>query len=137
MLHVSHVYLQVCIDLFVLSQAYSDIATLSTLSHTTSGSLYHYCPFNPVMDQDQVLNDLKWNVSRPQVGVLASLFRTGRQLVLAVRQLRTGIDGSIAAIAVEGSERVVHIKKLGGQHKSVYRRSQKNVSLAPKRSSLL
>jgi hypothetical protein len=60
--------LQVCIDLFVLSQAYTDIATLSTLSHTTGGSLYHYCPFTPLMDQDQLLNDLKWNVSRPQVG---------------------------------------------------------------------
>lgn len=56
-----------CIDLFVLSQAYTDIATLSTLSQTTCGSLYHYCPFNPMMDQDQLLNDLKWNVSRPQV----------------------------------------------------------------------
>lgn len=57
-----------CIDLFVLSQAYTDTATLSTLSHTTGGSLYHYCPFTPLMDQDQLLNDLKWNVSRPQVG---------------------------------------------------------------------
>jgi protein transport protein SEC24 len=63
--------LQVCIDLFVLSQAYTDIATLSTLSHTTGGSLYHYCPFTPVMDQDQLLNDLKWNVSRPQVSTVA------------------------------------------------------------------
>lgn len=64
--------LQVCIDLFVLSQAYTDIATLSTLSQTTCGSLYHYCPFNPMMDQDQLLNDLKWNVSRPQVSHCAS-----------------------------------------------------------------
>jgi protein transport protein SEC24 len=64
--------LQVCIDLFVLSQAYTDIATLSTLSHTTGGSLYHYCPFTPLMDQDQLLNDLKWNVSRPQVGPTGS-----------------------------------------------------------------
>lgn len=63
--------LQVCIDLFVLSQAYTDIATLSTLSHTTCGSLYHYCPFTPLMDQDQLLNDLKWNVSRPQVSTAA------------------------------------------------------------------
>jgi protein transport protein SEC24 len=63
--------LQVCIDLFVLSQAYTDIATLSTLSHTTGGSLHHYCPFTPLMDQDQLLNDLKWNVSRPQVSTVA------------------------------------------------------------------
>jgi protein transport protein SEC24 len=59
--------LQICIDLFLLAQSYVDIATLATLSHTTGGSMYHYLPFNPMMDQDQLLNDLKWNVSRPQV----------------------------------------------------------------------
>jgi protein transport protein SEC24 len=59
--------LQICIDLFLLAQSYVDIATLATLPHTTGGSMYHYLPFNPMMDQDQLLNDLKWNVSRPQV----------------------------------------------------------------------
>jgi hypothetical protein len=58
---------QICIDLFLLAQSYVDIATLATLTNTTGGSLYHYLPFNPMMDQDQLLNDLKWNVSRPQV----------------------------------------------------------------------
>lgn len=56
----------ICIDLFLLAQHYVDIATLSTLTHTTGGTLYHYLPFNPLMDQDQLLNDLKWNVTRPQ-----------------------------------------------------------------------
>lgn len=51
----------------MLAQTYVDVATISTLIHTTGGSLYHYLPFNPLMDQDQLLNDLKWNVSRPQV----------------------------------------------------------------------
>lgn len=130
MLHVAHVLLQVCIDLFVLSQAYSDIATLSTLSHTTGGSLYHYCPFNPVMDQDQVLNDLKWNVSRPQVGVLGrGSFRHSHQHVLAVQQLRAVIDRSIAAVAVECSGRVVQIKIWAGSNKSIYRRSQNHASM--------
>ncbi len=59
--------LQICIDIFLLAQHYVDVATLSTLPHTTGGSLYHYLPFNPVMDQDQLLNDLKWNVGRQQV----------------------------------------------------------------------
>lgn len=71
----------VCIDLFMLSQAYTDIATLSTLSHTTGGSLYHYCPFTPLMDQDQLLNDLKWNVNRPQ----------GLEAILRVR-CSSGLD---------------------------------------------
>lgn len=57
---------QICIDLFLLAQSYVDVATLASLAHTTGGSLYHYLPFNPLMDQDQLLNDLKWNVSRPQ-----------------------------------------------------------------------
>lgn len=60
--------MQVCIDLFLLAQGYVDVSTLSCLPMMTGGSIYHYCPFNPMMDQDQLLNDLKWNVSRPQVG---------------------------------------------------------------------
>ena len=58
---------QVCIDLFLLGQAYADVATLSVLSNTTGGSLHSYAPFSPAQDQDQLLNDLKWNISRPQV----------------------------------------------------------------------
>jgi len=56
----------VCIDLFLMSQGYMDIATLGSLPMMTGGTIYHYQPFNPVMDQDQLLNDLKWNISRPQ-----------------------------------------------------------------------
>lgn len=67
-LFISVLYiLQICIDVFLLVQHYADVATLSTLTHSTGGSLYHYLPFNPLMDQDQLLNDLKWNVSRAQV----------------------------------------------------------------------
>lgn len=57
---------QVCVDLFFLTQGYVDIATLSDLSNTTGGSLYNYPQFNPLLDQDQLLNDLKWNVTRPR-----------------------------------------------------------------------
>eukprot|EP00879_Flechtneria_rotunda_P003737 GHRR01003975.1.p1 GENE.GHRR01003975.1~~GHRR01003975.1.p1 ORF type:complete len:914 (+),score=321.96 GHRR01003975.1:246-2744(+) len=71
----------VCIDVFLLPQAYIDVATFSSLTNTTGGSLYHYLPFNPLMDQDQLLNDLKWNVSRPQ----------GLEAILRVR-CSAGID---------------------------------------------
>jgi protein transport protein SEC24 len=57
----------VSVDLFLLVQSYADVATLGVLPSTTGGSVYHYCPFSPPLDQDQLLNDLKWNVSRPQV----------------------------------------------------------------------
>lgn len=56
-------------DLFLLVQSYADVATLGVLPGTTGGSVYHYCPFTPALDQDQLLNDLKWNVARPQVRV--------------------------------------------------------------------
>lgn len=46
-------------DLFLLAQSYMDIATLATLPSTTGGSVYHYMPFNPQLDCDQLLNDLK------------------------------------------------------------------------------
>lgn len=65
--NVSPNVLQISVDLFLLVQSYADVATLSVLPSTTGGSVYHYCPFAPALDQDQLLNDLKWNVSRPQV----------------------------------------------------------------------
>jgi hypothetical protein len=71
-----------------------DIATLSTLAHTTGGSLYHYLPFNPMMDQDQLLNDLKWNVSRPQVSLAV---QTGLLLLLLLLVMR---KQSASAVAV-------------------------------------
>lgn len=51
---------QVCVDLFLLSQAYVDVATLSTLCQTTGGSVYRYAPFQPQYDEDQFVNDLRY-----------------------------------------------------------------------------
>ncbi len=59
---------QISIDLFVMAQAYVDLASLRDLCHQTAGQLYHYCPFVPEIDADQLQNDLRWNVIRPQVG---------------------------------------------------------------------
>jgi hypothetical protein len=87
--------LQICIDLFLLAQAYVDIATLSTLAHTTGGSLYHYLPFNPMMDQDQLLNDLKWNVSRPQVSLAV---QTGPLLLLLLLLVMRKQSASAVAV---------------------------------------
>ena len=50
------------------SQAYVDLATLRDLCHLTAGQLYHYHPFSPALDTDQLTNDLRWNIVRPQVG---------------------------------------------------------------------
>jgi len=57
---------QVSVDISFLSQGYVDIATFSDITSSTGGTIYQYTPFNPVLDHDQVLNDLKWNVVRPQ-----------------------------------------------------------------------
>lgn len=57
---------QVCVDLFLLAHAYVDAATLGVLPATTGGSVYPYPGFAPAADQDQLLNDLRWNVARPQ-----------------------------------------------------------------------
>lgn len=58
---------QVCVDVFLLSQSpYVDAATLGVLPQTTGGSLHRYPGFAPAADQDQLLNDLRWNVARPQ-----------------------------------------------------------------------
>ena len=65
-LAVSAADFQVCVDISLLAQGYMDIASLSDLTLTTGGTLYQYTPFNPQLDHDQVLNDLKWNLIRPQ-----------------------------------------------------------------------
>lgn len=57
---------QICIDISLMSQGYMDVASLGDLTTCTGGTLYQYTPFNPALDHDQVLNDLKWNVARPQ-----------------------------------------------------------------------
>lgn len=57
---------QVSIDVFVLSQGYVDLASLSTLSSETSGSVYRYNPFAPVADGPRFHNDLRWCLIRPQ-----------------------------------------------------------------------
>lgn len=59
--------LQVCVDLSVLSTGFVDVATLRELPHHTGGQLYCYDGFNPSLDSDQLLNDLRWNLMRPQV----------------------------------------------------------------------
>lgn len=54
---------QVCVDMFFLSQAYMDVATLSTLCQTTGGSIYRYAPFQPQYDEDQFVNDLRYEAT--------------------------------------------------------------------------
>ena len=63
---------QVSIDLFVATRSQSvDLASLAQLCEPTGGQLYHYCPFLSPADDDQLYNDLRWNVQRPQVGAFA------------------------------------------------------------------
>lgn len=45
------------------------MATLGVLTAHTSGSLYHWCPWNPELDADEFFNDLRWAAMRPQVGM--------------------------------------------------------------------
>ena len=46
-----------------------DLASLAQLCEPTAGQLYHYCPFLSPADDDQLYNDLRWNVQRPQVSL--------------------------------------------------------------------
>ena len=59
---------QVSIDLFLLTQGYVDVATLGVLCANTAGSLYHWSPWTPALDGDELFNDLRWALVRPQVG---------------------------------------------------------------------
>ncbi|GFP82411.1 protein transport protein sec24-like at4g32640 [Phtheirospermum japonicum] len=57
---------KVCVDLFITTQAYVDIASLSVIPRTTGGQVYYYYPFSALSDTSKLYNDLRWNVTRPQ-----------------------------------------------------------------------
>ncbi|KAJ4964766.1 hypothetical protein NE237_016615 [Protea cynaroides] len=57
---------QVCVDVFITTQNYVDIASISVVPKTTGGQIYYYYPFSVVSDSAKLYNDLRWNVTRPQ-----------------------------------------------------------------------
>ncbi|XP_074319619.1 protein transport protein SEC24 B-like [Silene latifolia] len=57
---------QVSVDVFLTTQSYVDIASISVVPKTTGGQVYYYFPFSALSDTAKLYNDLRWNVSRPQ-----------------------------------------------------------------------
>ncbi|XP_027367987.1 protein transport protein Sec24-like At4g32640 isoform X2 [Abrus precatorius] len=57
---------QVCVDVFVTTQTYVDIASMSVIPRTTGGQVYYYYPFSALSDPAKLYNDLRWNITRPQ-----------------------------------------------------------------------
>ncbi|XP_030959941.1 protein transport protein Sec24-like At4g32640 isoform X2 [Quercus lobata] len=57
---------QVCVDVFITTQTYVDIASIAVIPRTTGGQVYYYYPFSAVSDPAKLYNDLRWNVTRPQ-----------------------------------------------------------------------
>ncbi|XP_018839308.1 protein transport protein Sec24-like At4g32640 [Juglans regia] len=57
---------QVCVDVFITTQTYIDIASISVIPRTTGGQVYYYYPFSAVSDPAKLYNDLRWNITRPQ-----------------------------------------------------------------------
>ncbi|XP_075480744.1 protein transport protein SEC24 C-like isoform X2 [Primulina tabacum] len=57
---------QVSVDLFVTTQTYVDITSLSVVPRTTGGQVYYYYPFSALSDPAKLYNDLRWNITRPQ-----------------------------------------------------------------------
>ncbi|KAM7272848.1 hypothetical protein ACFE04_027512 [Oxalis oulophora] len=57
---------QVCVDVFLTTQTYTDIASISVIPRTTGGQVYYYYPFSALSDSAKLYNDLRWNVTRPQ-----------------------------------------------------------------------
>ncbi|KAG1370090.1 hypothetical protein COCNU_15G004560 [Cocos nucifera] len=57
---------QVCVDIFLTTQTFVDIASISAVPRTTGGQVYYYYPFSALSDTAKLYNDLRWNISRPQ-----------------------------------------------------------------------
>merc|ERR1719312_517273 len=52
------------LDLFLFNNAYIDVATLNQVCRLTGGQVYKYTYFQPDLDGERFINDLKRNVSR-------------------------------------------------------------------------
>ncbi|KAK4761134.1 hypothetical protein SAY87_006027 [Trapa incisa] len=57
---------QVCVDVFLTTQSYIDIASISVVPQTTGGQVYYYQSFSALSDTAKLYNDLRWNITRPQ-----------------------------------------------------------------------
>ncbi|KAM3273269.1 hypothetical protein ACQJBY_042927 [Aegilops geniculata] len=57
---------QVCVDVFLTTQSYTDVASISVVPSTTGGRVYYYFPFSALSDPAKLFNDLRWNITRPQ-----------------------------------------------------------------------
>ncbi|WVZ51990.1 hypothetical protein U9M48_003086 [Paspalum notatum var. saurae] len=57
---------KVCVDVFLTTQSYVDIASISVVPQTTGGRVYYYYPFSALSDPAKLFNDLRWNINRPQ-----------------------------------------------------------------------
>ncbi|VAI29058.1 unnamed protein product [Triticum turgidum subsp. durum] len=57
---------QVCVDVFLTTQSYTDVASISVVPSTTGGWVYYYFPFSALSDPAKLFNDLRWNITRPQ-----------------------------------------------------------------------
>ncbi|XP_071700690.1 protein transport protein SEC24 C-like [Rutidosis leptorrhynchoides] len=57
---------QVSVDVFLTTQSYVDIASISIIPRTTGGQVYYYHPFSALSDPAKLYNDLRWNITRPQ-----------------------------------------------------------------------
>jgi protein transport protein SEC24 len=53
------------VDLFLFNNAYVDVATLSQVCRLSGGQLYKYTYFQPDLDGERFLADLRHNLSRP------------------------------------------------------------------------
>ncbi|KAJ8542302.1 hypothetical protein K7X08_017168 [Anisodus acutangulus] len=57
---------QICVDVFLTTKSYVDIASISVIPKTTGGQLYYYFPFSAISDTAKLYNDLRWNITRSQ-----------------------------------------------------------------------
>lgn len=57
---------QVCVDVFITTQTYVDIASIAVIPRTTGGQVYYYYPFSALSDPAKLYNDLRWNITKPQ-----------------------------------------------------------------------
>jgi hypothetical protein len=81
---------QICVDTFLFSGQYTDVATLSVLSKYTGGTTYYYPAYHVQRDGPKFHKELVYNLTRP----------TGFEAVMRVRATRGTISSSVGTMRI-------------------------------------
>ncbi|GMY39294.1 Protein transport protein Sec24-like, partial [Fagus crenata] len=117
---------QVCVDVFITTQTYVDMGSISVIPRTTGGQVYYYYLFSALSDPVKLYNDLRWNITRPQGFEAVMRVRCSQEKIWEEEQFRKGLGKRMD----DGTSRVAVTASVIPVVQSVQQQQQKFVYLA-------